>query len=129
MKIKTKEYTRTNNMFSYLIMTSITKEALDTVIHIEGRNGETEHEIILTFNGVELDVSKFAEKLENAYLEDVELAAKKAAVDKAEELFEKWKHHYESTNSSNAKLEKLKEQFNKVTNMLSNIDKGIKDIK
>lgn len=124
MKFKTKEFTRTNNFLSHMILGSITEAAIDTVREIENRNGETEVDIELKFNGVEIDIRKFTQFLEEAWDGEV----KKACQPEAKKLFEKMKHEFKSKNSTNAQLNKIREQLIKATNHLKNVEENVERI-
>lgn len=122
MKIKAKEITRKNTFLSHMILSTFNEEALNTIE--TPSNQETEYNICLTFNGVELDIRKFCERLENSW----ENAVKKAVQPEANKLFEEMKHTFKSKNSKNAQLNKIKEQLQKANNQLKNIEEHIKDI-
>lgn len=121
MKIKTSEITRENTLLSLMILTCIDKATIDKHFSIkEGRNGDTEYDIKLLFEGDELDIKKFLELLDKEWDGEV----KKAAKPYAEELFEERKHTFMSKNSTNAKMEAIRKQIEKVSNQFSNIQES-----
>lgn len=125
MQIKTKEISDQNNLLSHMILNCLDLSTLKK--HVEKRevrNGETEYDIKLLFEGDELDIRKFFELLDS----DWEGAVKKAAALYAEELFEERKHTFMSKNSDNAKLESIRRQLDKVTNQLENIKSAFSNI-
>ena len=121
MKIKIKEFTRENTFLSHLILNSINEAALKTVTNDENRDGETEVDVELKFNGVEIDIRKFTTMLESSW----ESAVKKACKPEALEIFEKMKHKFKSEKSMNSQINKIREQIQKANNQLINISNNI----
>lgn len=119
MKIKTNEITRKNTLLSHMILNCLDNSTIEKHISSKkDRNGETEYEIKLSFEGEELDIKKFFELLDKEW----EGAVKRAAKPYAEELFEERKHTFMSKNSKNAKLESIRKQIEKANNQLKNIN-------
>ena len=63
MIMKTKELTDRKSMFSHLYMNSLNQAAYDEIQKVVPRDGETEWDVKLTLNGIELDICKFDEIL------------------------------------------------------------------
>ena len=125
MQIKTKEISDENSLISHMILNCLDLSTIKKHVETrEVRNGETEYDIKLLFEGDELDIRKFFELLESEW----EGAVKEAASPYAEELFEERKHTFMSKNSDNAKLESIRRQLDKVTNQLENIKSAFSNI-
>jgi len=123
MKFKIKEFTRENTTLSQLILTSITESAMATVPK-EDRKADTEVDVELKFNGVEIDITKFITRLEESW----DNAIKRASITEAREIFEEMKHDFKSKNSANAQLSKINEQIQKANNQLKNISENINQL-
>jgi len=132
MKIKIKEFTHINTLLSHALLTSAidkTKSVSSVVTAKQEWKDATdssgtkniEVNVQLTVEGVEIDVRKFFQRLEN----DFDTSTKRAARPIATELFETWKQKYKSTNSPAAKLEKIKSQVDRCVNELKNIDENL----
>ena len=124
MKIKTKDLTNEHQILSHLVTSCLNEEANNIISSIEDRNGETEYDVKLIFEGVELDITRFSKKLDKQFDEIV----KTSATPLANEIFEKWKHSFKSKNSKAMKLQKIIEQFDKINNQLLNIKQSIETI-
>lgn len=124
MKFKTKQLTDNNELISHLILSCLNDTARLKIQSIENRDSETEYDISLRFEGIELDITEFIKLVEK----QIDRMIDEKAAEKTNELFEKWKHSYKSKNSKAAKLEKIKEQFDKVNNQLSNINSQLENI-
>jgi hypothetical protein len=122
MKLKTSDLINDNNMLSHLILSCMNELANQKVLSIEDK--DTDYEISLTFEGIELDITKFSKMLEKQF-DDI---VKSKAIPLANKLFDKMQHEYKSKNSKAMKLQKIKEQFDKVNNQLLNIQKDIQMI-
>ena len=125
MKIKAKEITDSNTLLGHIILDCFNKEAGESIKSLEGRNGETEYEINLSFNGVELDIREFCKNLQNSW----SIAVNKSAKPQAQEIFEEMKQDFKSKNSTNFQLNKIKKQLEKVTNQLQNVSENVQKIK
>jgi len=121
MKIKSKELTDASTFLGHIIMDCLNNEATTKMTAVENRDKETEWDIKLSFEGVELDIREFTKHLEKDYYQEVKKAAKKE--DRI--LFEKWKQDYKSKNSTNAQLAKIKIQLDKANNQLKNISESV----
>jgi len=121
MKIKTKELVDDKTFLGHIIMDCLNKEATKTLDNFEERDLETEFEIELKFNGVELDIRQFTKHLESSYDRSVASECKPEAL----KMFEKFKQDYKSKNSNNAKLSKIKAQLDKINNQLLNVNESI----
>ena len=125
MKLKAKELTDSKNFVSHIILSCFNNAAHDMISGIKGRNEETEYDIELKINGVDLDINKFAERLEGIYDEEV----RRAASPEAERLLEIFKQKYRSKNSQAVKLSKIKDRIDKANNQLKNIQESIENIR
>ena len=125
MKLKAKELTDPESFVSHIVLSCFNNAAHDMVRRIKGRNEETEYDIELRINGVDLNINKFAERLEGIFDEEV----RSVAVSEAERLLEVFKQEYRSKNSPAAKLSKIKEQIDKANNQLKNIQESIENIR
>ncbi len=121
MKIKSKELTDDSHFLGHIIMDCLNKEATSKMTKVENRDSETEWEVKLFFEGVELDIRKFTKHLEKDYYQEV----KRTAAKEDRKLFEKWKQDYKSKNSTNAQLSKIKKQLDKANNQLKNISESV----
>ena len=126
MKIKVSEITDSRDFLSHMILDCFNKEASKTIPDTkEGQDPrDKEHDICLTFNGVELDIREFCKHLEESYDASVENDAKPQAV----KLFEDFKQKYKSENSNNAKLSKIKTQLDKINNQFMNVNNSITEL-
>jgi hypothetical protein len=122
MKLKISDLINNNNMLSHLILSCMNELANQKVLSIEDK--DTGYEISLTFEGIELDITKFSKMLEKQFDNIVKSKTKLLA----NELFDKMQHEYKSKNPKIMKLQKIKEQFDKVNNQLLNIQKDIQMI-
>lgn len=125
MEFTVKHLTDHKNLISHLVLSSMrnNSEAIETLP--SDRTSETLVDVKLLFNGVELDINGFIETLESTW---------NAAVDKeantlANERFEILKQKYISKNSTNAQLNKIREQLNKSNNILLGITSSLDLIK
>jgi len=125
MKFKTKEITNENTLLSHMILNCLNSVAFKKVESVEGRNDETEYDIVLTFEGVELDIKKFFTLLDNEW----ESEMKRAARPEAELIFEEMKHTFISKNSTNAKLESIRKQVVKANEQMQNINNALSNLK
>jgi predicted nucleic acid-binding Zn-ribbon protein len=98
-----------------------TKECMDKISKRKNRNKDTKWDVKLTFEGVELDINKFAEFIERNWKAMVHLEAK----EKADEMFKARINKYMSKHSTNAKLENLKKQFEKINNRIYSVGLNI----
>ena len=126
MKIKVSEITESRDFLSHMILDCFNSEASKTIP--ETKKGEhpedKEHDICLTFNGVELDIRKFCKHLEESYDNSVKNDSKPQAL----KLFEEFKQKYKSENSNNAKLSKIKTQLDKINNQFMNVNNSIAEL-
>ena len=129
MDLEPSVFTRTNNLLPLAILRSVNDEA--TIKAHEKQNvckeNDTEltYDIKLVFEGVELDLVKFFDKLEKCWDESVKGEAKQEAL----VLFEKFKNDYVSKECNNSKLESIRKQIEKCNNQMLNISKSIDEIK
>ena len=122
MKIQFRNYLdRSNNrtiedLLTYIVFTNTNSDNEEQICnnHFQ-ETGELDIE--MKINGVEIDVETFFNEITKDYKEMEELGNTK---------FEKWKEQYISKNSEGAKYSKLKEQFDKVVNILENIKQNLK---
>jgi hypothetical protein len=121
MKLKTKEFTREVSFLSHLILDCVNKEVINLVSSMPTRDEDTEYDVELKFNGIELDIRKFTFHLEKAWKDAVQNACKP----EAEKLFEKMKQDFKTKNSTNAQLNKINMQIEKANNQLKNIKDSI----
>jgi len=84
-----------------------------------------EFDIKMTVDSQEVDINVFFEWLDKLF--DETLA--KRVTEKSDARFKTWKHQWQSTQSSNAKLSKLKTQFDSIKNQMLNIEKALTEIK
>jgi DNA repair ATPase RecN len=124
MKIKTKELVNNKGFIGHMILDCFNKEAAKTIDTKADRDENTEHDIQLIFNGVELDIRGFCKHLE----EEWDRAVKNECKPEALKMFEKMKHEFKSKNSMNAQLSKIREQLNKATTQLSNVSNNLERI-
>jgi len=125
MKIKTSEITRENTLLSHMILTCLDPSTMKKHVEVkEDRDGDTEYEIKLSFEGEELDIKEFLELLDRSW----EDAVRDAAKPYAEELFEERKHTFMSKNSKNAKLEGIRNQIEKANKQIEKANNQLKNI-
>jgi len=124
MKIKTKELTDASHFLGHIIIDCLNAEANKKMYEKTDRNDETEWDIKLIFEGVELDIRKFTKHLETEYY----LLVERAERNEDKTRYEKWKQDYKSKNSTNAQLSKIKTQLDKANNQLKNIQESINNI-
>jgi hypothetical protein len=124
MKIKTGQITRENSVLSHILLNALNEEANKIIQSNPNRDANTEYEVTLTFEGVELDITKFTKR----YQDQLEQWIENESLPQAQELFEKWKHKYQSKNSSNAKLQKIKTQLENANLQLQNIQQAIANL-
>lgn len=140
MNIDTQTLTDDGLLISHAVMESMhqNKETFEIVknkiAEYELKIGKTvndkdclkiEYDVKLIFEGVELDAMDFFNTLQSNLSELIDKSAKRQAI----ELFEKYKHEYNSKNSVNAKIDKIKQQFDKCNQELLNIKSSIDRIK
>lgn len=125
MEFTVKHLTDHKNLISHLVLSSMrnNSEAIETLP--SDRTSETLVDVKLLFNGVELDINGFIETLESSW----NAAVDKEASNLANERFETLKQKYISKNSTNAQLNKIREQLNKTNNILLGITSSIDLIK
>lgn len=125
MEFTVKHLTDHKNLISHLVLSSMrnNSEAIETLP--SDRTSETLVDVKLLFNGVELDINGFIETLESSW----NAAVDKEASNLANERFEILKQKYISKNSTNAQLNKIREQLNKTNNILLGITSSIDLIK
>lgn len=104
MRIENKDFDE-NIFLSLLILSCIEGTATE-----EDKNAE----ILLTFNGREVDIRKYAKRIERGYKEILEA--------KAIELLEDFKEDYLLKNTGKLQFVKLKKQFEKANNQLKQIE-------
>lgn len=85
----------------------------------------TEWKVRVEVNGISLNLLDADEFFSNLFERNYENLANK----RAEELFEERKQKFMSKNSSNAKLQKLKESVDKARNTLSNVEHSLRYFK
>ena len=129
MELKPSVFTRTNNFLSHAILSSVndgaTRKAYAKQDASKENDTELTYDIKLIFEGVEIDLVKFFERLENSW----ETSIKNEAVHEARVLFEKFKNDYVSKECNNSKLESIRKQIEKCNNQMLNISKLINEIK
>jgi len=122
MLIKTKEITQKNTLLSHMILNCLTKEVINDKIESKAeRTGDTEYDIVLMFEGVELDIRLFTEHLDKSW----DSCVSEATRPEAEKMFEELKHTFISKNSTNAKLESIRKQMIKVNEQMLNINNAL----
>lgn len=119
MKIKQKEITEEMTFLSHMILDCMSSEAQAKLP--EGRTKETQYDIKLSFEGVELDIRKFTKHLEQSWESEVSWAAR----NQANNIFEKKMQAYRSKNSTNAQIAKLNKQLEKANNILLMVKQNI----
>lgn len=124
MKIKTKEIVDNKQFIGHMILDCFNKEASKTIDTTANTGDETEHDIQLIFNGVELDIRAFCKHLEEEWDREVRIACKPEAT----KLFDKMKHEFKSKNSMNSQLNKIRQQLEKATNQLGNVSDNVERI-
>ena len=132
MLVKTADLTNSNKLISHAVLESLdgNSEAMKIVKdRVKNRTDkdckDIEYDVKLIFEDHELNIVKFFELLERSWDSQIQESAKK----QAQELFETYKHSYNSKNSTNAKLEKVKKQLDKVTLELQNVNLAINNLK
>jgi hypothetical protein len=122
MKIQFRNYLDRNygrtieDLLTYIVFTN-TNDTNSSQICNDHFQQTGELDIEMKINGIEIDVEPFFNEITKDYKEMEELGNTK---------FERWKSNYISKNSEGAKYAKLKEQFDKVVNILENIKQNLK---
>ena len=125
MKFKVKEIKNSKEGFiSHMLFNSVPVKLIEKMANKEGYSDETEFEFELKFNGEVVDIKNFASFLEDNW----DYGGKNAARPEANRLFEEMKHTFKSKNSTNAQLNKIKEQVMTANNHLKGIMTSINNL-
>lgn len=105
-----------------LVLKSVNDTATASDLKESSENGT--YDVKLFVNGIELDVEMFVKKLEKRFNDASKIEGSKLC----HEMLEQYKKDYDSKNSPNLKIDKLKRQIDKLGNYIVNLQTSIDNL-
>lgn len=105
-----------------LVLKSVNDVVTASDLKESSKNGN--YDVKLFVNDIELDVEMFVKKLEKRFNDASNIEGAKLS----HEILEQYKNDYDSKNSPNLKIDKLKRQIDKLGNYIVNLQRSIDNL-